>query len=236
MNIAVLGLQALRVAELGPHTEKIHTSRKLIVDFEKQPDEASHLACRALRRVLKLVTNDPSASKEEQTEAKRLLYRIRSFDPRRAAKQGEVKDDTDLIAACSRPEDTDKEDEAGTTSHSDDVWDAPPPLPVEETLRIAYVQQPFSALVCGEFVLKPGSDCKQMIEAALDGRLFTEANLLKLHSHMERSFSAGGAALASGPLFSEITRILRSQGALPPIDLMKKSYGDRLMEELNLRI
>lgn len=98
MNLAVLGLQALRVVELGPNTEKIHTSRKLIVDFEKQPNEASHLICRALRRVLKLVTDDPSASTEDKNEAKRLLYRIRAFDPRRAAKRSEGKDDSDLIA------------------------------------------------------------------------------------------------------------------------------------------
>jgi hypothetical protein len=225
MNLAVLGLQALRVAELESHAKKIHTSRKLIVDFEKQPNEASHLACRALRRVLKLVTNDPSASMEERNEAKRLLYRIRSFDPRRAAKESEG-NDPDLLAACTRNDDTNVE----AASKSGDPWDSSPPLSVEEGMRLVEIQRPHSAFDSGEFVLRPGADTQMLIELALEGRAFNIPTILRLYNHMTDSFNAGGTSLASGPLYSELKRLLAERNALPP-DEKKLS----LMEELEGR-
>jgi hypothetical protein len=114
-----------------------------------------------------------------------------------------------------------------------DEWDRHPPLSQEEQFRLIEIQRPYQAFSNGEFILKPGSNTRALIADALDGRPLMVHVLLKLHSHMKECFSAGGIALASGPLFSELTRILRAQGALPPPS--EKTYGQLMLEELIAR-
>jgi hypothetical protein len=116
-----------------------------------------------------------------------------------------------------------------------DEWDSEPPLPIQEQLRLVDVQRAFQSFVNGRFILRSGADSRALILSALDGRPLTVPVLLKLHRHMEQSFSSNGIALASGPLFSELGRVLRSQGALPAVDPNERTYGEKLLEELLLR-
>lgn len=95
-----------------------------------------------------------------------------------------------------------------------DEWDAPS-LSTDESLRIARIT----------------GDSKSMLTAALDGREPTIPNLKKLHHHME----AAPIAIASGPLFAEIERILRERGALPTPEPGVSTYAERLIAELRSR-
>jgi hypothetical protein len=134
-------------------------------------------------------------------------------------------DVTDLGVIAGEPE----------VQHLSDEWDRPAPLSTGEAFRLLEVQRPFELFVKGDFVLKPGANSREMIEQALNGRPFMIHVLKKLHSHLERSFNAGGVGLAHGPLYTELTRILRSQGALPAIDTNEMTYGEKLMAELDSR-
>jgi hypothetical protein len=116
-----------------------------------------------------------------------------------------------------------------------DEWDREPPLPMQEQLRLADVQRPFQKFVSGQFILRPGADSRALILSALDGRDFSVPVLLKLYGLIHNNFTAGGVGLTSGPLYSELKRILISQGALPTVDPAAKTYGDDLMSEIEAR-
>src|SRR6266480_8034073 len=81
-NLSTLAREALRQAEDKSITKRILTSRKIICDLEKQPNEVSLRVCADLRKVLLSVTTDAEASPEQVKDAKSLLIRVRTINPR----------------------------------------------------------------------------------------------------------------------------------------------------------
>ena len=208
---ATASIKTLEAVLDKPIDKRLEALKTTIPSVEQGLVKNTDELARKLITVLTSITRDPSATSDQLAAAAKYRMRVSAFDPRKTEK--EVEADA-LAAACSRTDDIDAGDEA--VSNTGDIWDAPPPLPTEETLRLVELQRPYSIYVAGAFVLRPGADVKTMIESALDGREFGVPTLLKLHRHLKESFSAGGIALAGGPLFSELQRILNERGALQP--------------------
>jgi hypothetical protein len=201
---------ALGAALLQGPDARLLCVRKTVVAIEKRELRPTHRLCAALRLAINSIADDPAAEPTRIQECAIFHQRVRAFDPRRASAQPEkIADSFASRIFGDIPDRTD-----------DDIWDSAPPLPLAEALRLSFLR---------------GADPRALILAALDGRDFSLPVLLKLHSHMQRSFDAGGTALASGPLFSELERILTAQNVLPAIDPLAKTYGEELMEELEAR-
>jgi len=89
-NLSTLAREALRQAEDKSITKRILTSRKIICDLEKQPNEVSLRVCADLRKVLLSVTIDAEASPEQIKDAKNLIIRVRNINPRNLPDDEEV--------------------------------------------------------------------------------------------------------------------------------------------------
>lgn len=83
MNISSNARDALRAVANESPENKIHRSRKIIIDLEKNPDETSHRVCQDLRSTLRSVQMSETASADEVAEAGALLLRVKEIDPRR---------------------------------------------------------------------------------------------------------------------------------------------------------
>jgi hypothetical protein len=104
MNISTNARDALRAVANESAKNKIHRCRKIIVDLEKNPEEASHRVCGDLRKVLTSVKNSPESFAEEVAAAGDLLLRVKAIDPRRQKRiadetEENVIDDTPTIVA-----------------------------------------------------------------------------------------------------------------------------------------
>jgi hypothetical protein len=205
--------------------------KKTIVAVEEKQVKNTDQLGRALKKVLMSIKRVPDVTPEQLQLVADYRSRVGKFDLRKTETESKAESKTEaLFAACT---DDALSISMAPSSSTGDEWDKVPPLSNEEAFRLVDIERAYSTYVSGQFILKPGADTKAMIEAAIDGRPFTVATLMKLHSHLEGSFTSGGIALASGPLFSELTRILRAQGALPPPS--EKTYGELILEELIAR-
>lgn len=88
-------------------------------------------------------------------------------------------------------------------------------LSITEQVRLSHCQIPFQALVSGSWVLREGCDPDDLINAALNGRENTIANLQLLRRHLKDSFYRGGVSFAGDPLLVEVERRLRAEGLIP---------------------
>jgi hypothetical protein len=226
-QVKIARLRGTALNDSESPVERIEAARKLLQDYG--PSDRS---LPIIREVIKLFVSDADADVAERAQklraklAKRLEIKSVKLPPEIEELPIQIPTDvTDLDAIAGEPE----------VQKLSDEWDRPAPLSTEEAFRLLEVQRPFQTFVNGDFVLKPGVNTRAMIDAALNGRPFMIHVLKKLHSHMERSFNAGGVGLACGPLYVELGRILRNQGALPAIDPSQKTYGEKLMEELYAR-
>jgi hypothetical protein len=225
VEIARLRTTALNDAE-SP-VVRIQAARKLLQDYGPSVRNLP-----IIRRIIKIFISDSDADVVERAlKLRAKLAKILDLKDVKLPPEVEEQpvyipsDVSDLDAIGLEPE----------VQQLFDEWDRPAPLSNEEAFRLLEVQHPFHQFVNGDFVLKPGANIRGMIDAALNGRPFMIHVLKKLHSHMERSFGAGGVGLAYGPLYAELTRILRNQGALPAIDPSEMTYGQKLMAELYAR-
>jgi len=89
-NLSTLTQEALRQVEDKSITTRILRSRQAIGDLEKQPNEITWRVCADLRKVLLSVTADTEASPEQIKDAKRLLVRVRTINPRNQKDDEEV--------------------------------------------------------------------------------------------------------------------------------------------------
>src|ERR1700730_16663783 len=144
--------------------------------------------CGKLTTVISSIKRAPSATLDQLRLVAGYDGRVALWNPRRQANQPSKKDDSDLVAACRNSSNEDDSDEMPSPA---DVWDAPPPLPFEEGIRLIEIQQPHSVYKFGESVLRPGADSRAMIQDALNGRAFNIPTLLRLYKHMRESFSSG---------------------------------------------
>jgi hypothetical protein len=210
-----------------PLEDRLRLARKTITAVESEDLKSTHRLCTLLRNVLASVCEDSTATSEQIRLCGELRNRVSKIDPRRLKVERTNRGD-DLLASCDRG--------TGAVETTDgDPWLGSPPLPMEEWSRLLECEKPCQIYVGGQFTIRPGSDLKGMFEQALDARQPTVENLKRLHFHLENSFLSGGPALASGPLYLEVSRILREQGALPPIDPTGQTYGQKLLQELQSR-
>jgi hypothetical protein len=226
-QVEIARLRATALNDAESPVVRIQAARKLLQDYGPSVRNLP-----IIRKIIKMFISDSDADVVER--ALKLRAKLAKILELKAVKlPPEIEDQpihvasdvVDLDAIAGEPE----------VQKLSDEWGRPAPLSTDEAFRLLEVQHPFQTFVNGDFVLKAGTNSRAMIEQALNGRPFMIHVLKKLHSHMERSFNSGGVALASGPLYTELTRILRSQGALPLIDPNEKTCGQRLMAELEGR-
>ena len=207
-QVEIARLRAVSLNDQESPVARIQAARKLLQDYGP-----SQRSLPIIRKVIKLFISSSDADVAER--ALKLRARLAKILDLKAVKlPAEVEeqpidiapDVTSLDAIAGEPE----------VQKLSDEWDRPAPLSHDEGLRLVEAQRPYSIYAAGEFVLRPGADTKAMIEEALDGRPLTVQTLLKLYKHMKESFGAGGLALANGPLYTELFRILNERGALQP--------------------
>ena len=199
--------------------------RKTLSSVESGAVKSTHRLSVALRRVILSISETATDPITIQTCAG-FSSRTRAIDPRRAANQSEKIADSFASRIFGE-----------TPNHKadGDEWDEVPPLSQVEQSRLIDLQRQFQVFVAGQSVLRPGADSRALILSALDGRKFIMDTVRKVYTHMQCSFDAGGMALTSGPLFSELERILTAQNALPAIDPFAKTYGEELIADLAAR-
>src|SRR5258706_6535376 len=226
-QVEIARLRATSLNDAESPVVRIQAARKLLQDYGPSVRNLP-----IIRKIINLFVSNADADVVERAlKLRAKLAKILELKAIKLPPEVEeqpihiLSDVTDLDAIAGEPE----------VQKFSDEWDRPATLSNEEAFRLLEVQQPFQTFVNGDFVLKPGANTRAMIDAALNGRPFMVHVLKKLHSHMERSFNAGGVGLTGGPLYGELTRILRTQGALPPIDPREKTYGEKLMAELQAR-
>jgi hypothetical protein len=197
--------------------------RKTLAAVDSTEIRATHRLAAALRLAIDHVEAKSKNDSVVLQICSSFAARVRVLDPRRVTHGKNLDEVIQAYATKGQPGRADK-----------DEWDAPPPLSLSEQMRLIDVQRPFQSHVKGQFILKPGVDGQAMMTDALDGRALTVEVLLKLHRHLEKSFSAGGCVLSDGALMAEVQRILKLQHSLPAVDRTQTACTG-MMDELSAR-